>query len=163
MTFEKISNMPNVNDLKKIYLFDLLDPAQLEKVQQIAKEIDVIAGDYVFDEGADAKSLFLIKHGSVEILKKSGNGNDASVAILSSGSHFGEMSLIDKMPRAAAAVAKENLKLIEIDFSAIDALCQADLKMGLKIYKAFASALCRRIRQTTGDLSSLKELKLRSV
>lgn len=155
--------MATIQLLKKGYLFEALLPEELEALAEVITERDVIAGDYVFDEGATAAALFIIKSGAVEILKKGAGGDEQKVAVLSTGSHFGEMAFIDRMPRAAAAMTRENTKLLELSYEAIDKLIASKPEVGLKIYKALAIVLCHRIRQTTGDLSSLKELKLRHV
>jgi CRP-like cAMP-binding protein len=151
----------NTQLLKKGFLFESLTADELEAISEIVTEKDVIAGDYVFDEGASATSLFVIKSGTIEILKKGSGGDEQTVAHLSPGSHFGEMAFIDKEPRAAAAMAKENVKLLEIKYADLDHLINAKPPIGHNIYKALATTLCRRIRQTTNNLSSLKELKLK--
>lgn len=146
--------------LTKCYLFENLQPDELEAICEIAREKDVIAGDYVFDEGAQATALYLIRHGSVEILKKS-TEDEMRVTELSAGSHFGEMSFLDRAPRAASVMARENVKLIEIGFEDLERLLNAKQAMGFKVFRSMAAVLSRRIRQTTGDLTSLKQLKLR--
>src|SRR5262245_8534904 len=106
----------NTQLLKKGSLFQELAADELEAIAEIVKEKDVIAGDYVFDEGAAATSLYVIKHGTVEILKKGSGGDEQTVTQLTGGSHFGEMAFIDREPRAAAAMAKENVGLLEINY-----------------------------------------------
>ena len=153
--------MADIQLLKKGYLFEQLSPDELEQVAAVVKTRDIIAGDYVFDEGAPASSLFIIKHGSVEILKKGAGGDEHSVTQLSAGSHFGEMAFVDHAKRAAAAQAKENVKLLEIAYADLERVISSNPAIGAKVFRSLAAILCRRIRQTTGDLSSLKELKLR--
>lgn len=153
----------NIEFLKKGYLFENLFPEELEAVAQIAKEKDIIAGDYVFDEGAEATALYIIKAGSVEILKKGSGGDEQTVTQLSAGSFFGEMAFIDRAPRAAAVMSREITKLIEIGYNDLETLIKSQPAIGNKMFRSMAAVLCRRIRQTTSDLSSLKELKLRHV
>lgn len=157
-------NNPQLTDfLKKTYLFENLKAEELESLSEIAKTKDVIAGDYVFDEGTQATSLYILKSGAVEILKKASGGDEQTIAQISTGSPLGEMAFVDRMPRAAAAMVRENTKLIDIPYDALDKLIQSQPAIGHKIYKSIAVVLCRRIRQTSGDLSSLKELKLRHI
>lgn len=147
--------------LKKGTLFEMLTEEELEDLAKIVKERDVIAGDYVFDEGSEANCLFIVKHGAVEIIKSGKSGDDLRIAAFSSGVHFGEMAFVDRQPRAAGAMATENTKLLEVPFDALEAVVRKNADVGLKIYKALAQALCRRIRNTTNDFTSLKDLKLR--
>ncbi len=57
-------------------------------------------GDTIVSEGASGVGFFLVLDGSAEV-RKSGK----AVATLSKGQFFGEMSLIDDMPRSADVVA----------------------------------------------------------
>src|SRR5262249_8657161 len=99
-------------------------------------------------------------NGTIEILKKGGD-DEQRVATFSSGSHFGEMAFLDKSPRAASAQAKEPAKLLELRYASLEQLMQTQKDVGIKFYRNFAQALSRRIRQTTTDLSTLKDIKLR--
>lgn len=152
--------MVNTDILKKIYLFEGFSDADLKQVADIVREKDVIAGDAIFDEGGEATSLFILKSGTVEILKK-GNEDEQRVAAFSGGSHFGEMAFLDKSRRTASAIAKENCRLLEIGYAELEQLTQRQERIGFRLYKNLAQALSRRIRQTTVDLSTLRDLKLR--
>lgn len=149
--------------LKKVYLFQNFDEPQLRAIAQIAQDREVIAGDSIFTEGAKATSLMIISAGTVEITKRGGESEEQKVTIFSAGSHFGEMAFLDDEPRAASADAKENTKLVEIRFDGLRKLAEENQDLGLKLYRNLAQSLCRRIRQTTKDLSFLKELKLRQI
>lgn len=63
------------------------------------------AGDSIVTEGATGVGFFLILKGSAEVRKKG-----KVLAILSDGQFFGEMSLIDDMPRTADVVAVQPTK-----------------------------------------------------
>lgn len=155
--------MISVDLLKKVFLFQGFDDPELKSVAQIANEKEVIAGDSIFSEGQQATSLMIIGSGTIEILKRGGESEDQKVTIFSAGSHFGEMAFLDREPRAASAEAKENTRLVEIRFDDLESLARENQAIGLKLYRNLAQSLCRRIRQTTKDLSFLKELKLRQI
>lgn len=67
------------------------------------------AGDVIFRQGDDAKELFVIQRGSVEI--RLGN---RVLETLSDYAIFGEMALIDSAPRSAMAVAVSDVKLVSV-------------------------------------------------
>ena len=154
--------MVDVQILKKVSLFESLDASELEALAAIVRIKDFIAGDYIFSEGAPAHSLFLIQSGTIEIYNK-GVNEDVKIATLGAGSHFGEIPFFDPVERTGSAEARENTLVYEIDYSDLEALIKGNPALGMKFCKAVTRALCKRIRQTTHDLSSLKELKLRSV
>lgn len=156
--------MAEIELLKKGYLFESLTDDELVRVAGIARERALVTGDYVFEEGGMATSLFLVKQGTIEVLKKGSPTADVqSIASLSAGAYFGEMAFVDKAKRAASAVARENSQLLEVPYEPLEKLLVEQTGIGLKVYRSLSETLCRRIRQTTTNLSSLKELTLRHI
>ena len=68
-------------------------------------------GEIVFREGEETRDMFVVHQGQVEILKHAG-GHDVQLAVLERGSFFGEMSLLEGLPRSATARAVGNTKLL---------------------------------------------------
>jgi CRP-like cAMP-binding protein len=71
--------------------------------------LDFKAGDVIFREGDPARELFIIQSGEVEI--RLGN---RILETLPQYSIFGEMALIDNVPRSATAVAVSDAKLVPV-------------------------------------------------
>ena len=67
------------------------------------------AGDVIFHQGDEAKELFVIQNGKVEI--RFGN---RVLETLSDYAIFGEMALIDAATRSATAVAVSDVKLVPV-------------------------------------------------
>ena len=67
------------------------------------------AGDVIFSEGDDAKELFVIQNGRVELRL-----DNRVLETLSDYNIFGEMALIDAAPRSATAVAVTDVKLVPV-------------------------------------------------
>jgi CRP/FNR family transcriptional regulator, cyclic AMP receptor protein len=67
------------------------------------------AGDTIFKEGDDARELFVIQSGKVEI--RLGN---RVLETFSDYNIFGEMALIDAAPRSATAMAISDDKLVPV-------------------------------------------------
>jgi CRP/FNR family transcriptional regulator, cyclic AMP receptor protein len=67
------------------------------------------AGDVIFHQGDDAKELFAIHNGKVEVRL-----DDRVLETLSDYAIFGEMALIDAAPRSATAVAVSDVKLVPV-------------------------------------------------
>ena len=68
------------------------------------------AGQTIFNEGDSGESMYVVLEGVVDILKQGKVINS-----ITPGSVFGEMALIDRQPRSASAVARENSKIATID------------------------------------------------
>lgn len=68
------------------------------------RTVEFEAGQYIFREDEEADSAFIIKSGRIEITRAK-NGGESVMAILKPGEMFGEMALIDDLPRMASARA----------------------------------------------------------
>jgi len=71
------------------------------------------AGEIIFRQGDKAVDMFVIQSGVVEISR--GSGSERTVmATLRQGDFFGEMSLLESMPREADATATTATELLVI-------------------------------------------------
>jgi CRP-like cAMP-binding protein len=72
-------------------------------------------GSYIFRQFESGQEAFIIKSGSVQIIKatnKEGNTEEMVLSTLQAGAVFGEIALIDNKPRMASAKAiSENVTL----------------------------------------------------
>lgn len=152
--------MANSNLFQNVYLFKELSPGELQQISDLARTISYNPGDEIFMEGDEARSLYVIKYGSVKI-QHTGNDDSVSVATFGSGSHFGEMAFVDGEKRSATVIAIERTDLLTIDFQALQKLLDANPTMAVKVYRSLALFLCGRLRLTTNDLSFAREKNLR--
>ncbi|RVU34982.1 cyclic nucleotide-binding domain-containing protein [Hwanghaeella grinnelliae] len=77
------------------------------------KQRKVKAGDVIFKEGMPGEEAFMIRKGAVDITV-SFEGKTITIASLGPGEIFGEMALIDNLPRAAGAVAAVDSELLVV-------------------------------------------------
>src|SRR5437867_1644334 len=71
-------------------------------------------GHVLFHEGDAGEDMFIIQSGKVAIKKRVKEGGDATLAILEKGDFFGEMALLERLPRSATAEVIEDGDLIVI-------------------------------------------------
>ena len=71
------------------------------------------AGDVVFSEGNEAKYVFMVKTGTIEIVKQRYE-KQVSLAKRGVGQVFGEMALIDDRVRSAGAIALTDVECLRI-------------------------------------------------
>ncbi len=76
-------------------------------------EIRYIAGTRIFSEGDKADYAYMIEKGYVEISSNT-SGSKEVLAILSPGEIFGEMAILDGLPRSATAIAMHATTVIPI-------------------------------------------------
>jgi CRP-like cAMP-binding protein len=71
-------------------------------------------GEIIVREGEAGREMYVIQRGSVEVTKSLG-GREMVLATLERGTFFGEMSLLESLPRNATVRAKGDTELLVID------------------------------------------------
>lgn len=82
-------------------LFEGLDAEQLEAVADTATEIDFPADRVVARQGDIGTGFFIVVEGRVRVVR-----DGTTIARLGPGEFFGELSVIDRLPRIAQVVTE---------------------------------------------------------
>ncbi|UCG77677.1 MAG: cyclic nucleotide-binding domain-containing protein [Nitrospirota bacterium] len=144
--------MENIKLLKKIEFLNGLSTMELTKISRICKESVYEMGDEIVSEGDECNSFFIIKEGTVNVIK-----GDKTVSMLSDGSPIGEVSFIDRGPRSATVKAAKRTVLIEIPTREFDKALKEDKDMASIVYRSIAVTLCKRLRFTNDMLLILSD------
>ena len=103
-------------------------PVAKDRLRKIASYVRNVKMDYtseeltrtypnetmIFSEGEPGEEFFIIKEGSVKIVKVVDN-NEVLLAVLKPGDIFGEMALLESKPRGASAVAYGECQLMTVN------------------------------------------------
>jgi CRP-like cAMP-binding protein len=103
----------------------------------------VAAGESIVVEGGQAREMYLLRKGKVEIRV---HGN--AVETVGPGGIFGEMALIDQAARSATAVAVEDSEVVPIDETLFVSLVQDAPYFALDVMRTLVErirAMNRRI------------------
>lgn len=76
------------------------------------------AGEFLFREGSEAKSLFLVKVGRISI-RKSIDAGYVEIAQVGPNQILGEIGFFDHRPRSADVVAVTYCEVVEIPYEAL--------------------------------------------
>jgi CRP/FNR family cyclic AMP-dependent transcriptional regulator len=68
-------------------------------------------GECIFEEGDTGRDLYIIQSGSVQIKKKA-NNSEFEMTVFQKGDFFGDMALLQSLPRYASAYAKGKTRLL---------------------------------------------------
>ena len=144
---EMVSHIPMFRSLS------LEDRAELASLLRIQK---VKAGEVLFRKGSEGTTLYLIQSGAVKIVLPSRLGDEMIVTIFSEGDFFGEMALLDNMPRSADAIAVDPTVLLLLNRS--DFLHFLQKSNGA--IEAILSSLSIRLRRTDDLLEDTSFLNI---
>jgi CRP-like cAMP-binding protein len=108
-----------------------------------AVTVEFGAGETIFREGDLGTEMYIINEGKVEILNRMGE-EDRVLAVLEKGDFFGEMSVLEDLPRAATARALSDARLLQINGSTFDQMLQGNPEIAVRMMRK----LSRRLRET---------------
>lgn len=94
------------------------------------------AGHLIFKEGDAAINMFIIRSGKIRIFKKVAD-YEHTIAVLSTNDFFGEMALVNNLPRNACAQVLEECELFSIHKSDLYDLLQKKPDIAHTISKIF--------------------------
>lgn len=100
--------------LEQLFLSKKVSKADFERVCGIVEEIELFAGDVLFDEGDPGGKAYIIQEGKLEVVKTSGE-RDVLLAVRGPGEVIGEMSLLEQAPRMATVRARTDSNLIALN------------------------------------------------
>lgn len=95
--------------MKKSLTSWLLEELLSDKYQQSAFIREYVPGSYIFRVGDEGDYLGVLLSGRIDIRK-----GEKLISVAGAGEIFGEMGLIDHLPRAADVVAVSQCRIMEI-------------------------------------------------
>lgn len=127
-----------------------LEDAELARLAEVCEERTMAEGTTVFLENMPGESLFLIRKGAIRISRMFAEGDEKTLVVLGPEDVFGEMAVIDGLPRAATARAAEDAVLVGLKKRDFDTLCRTDPVLALKLALNITRIFARRVREA-GD------------
>lgn len=97
--------------IKQIPLFAPLSPSEQEMLASLLKRRSIRKDDFLFHKGDEGTALYIIYKGLIKIAVTTRRGDEVTLAMLTDGDFFGEMALLDDLPRSADAMALEDTQL----------------------------------------------------
>jgi signal transduction histidine kinase len=132
--------------LKGIALFKDIPSDAFDDIAGKFSVQEYSCGEKIFLENTIAESLYIIVNGTVDVLKKSLDSavNEEFLIERGSGDFFGEMSIMDDLPRSATIRAKsETVKVLILKKEDFIQMCQT--------YTCLAYAVAKRISATVRE------------
>ena len=131
--------------LQRNYLFRGLPDAALQRLAALATRRSYDKGEIIFAQGDEGNSLYGVASGRVRISASGSGGQEVFLNIMEPGDTFGEIAVMDGLPRTAAATALDQATLIVIKRRDFLQLIEREPKLALHLLKL----LCERLRWTS--------------
>ena len=131
-----------VEALKRTSLFADLTRKQLTELAKVTEDVDVAAGKVLCEQGRRGEEFFLIMEGEVEVTRAG-----EKLATFGSGDFFGEIALVEDVPRTATVTARTPLRFFVL--TRRNFLRLLDEQPGLE--REVMRALARRLASASDD------------
>ena len=145
--------------LKNTLFFEGLTREELDQVSNVCSLEEFSKGDRIFSEGAPGDEFYIIVSGGVRIEKEIPKSGPETLRVLKPGEEFGEMALVEEMPRSASAVADEDSRLVSIGKSDLDSLFGENHSIASKMLTTFCRTMSSRLRESSQRMIRLFEEK----
>jgi CRP-like cAMP-binding protein len=100
-------------------------------------------GHVLFHEGEEGEDMYIIQSGKVAIKKRVQEG-ETTLAVLEKGDFFGEMALLERLPRSATAEIQEEGDLIVISGEVFGDMIKANPEIAVRMLRKYSI----RLRET---------------
>ena len=148
----------NLEILKELDIFSELDSSAIRKLCQLFEEKIFNQGEIIFEEGSVENSMMIITSGEVRVSQKADQSTEEALVVLKRGDFFGEMALLDDLPRSATTIAHTNVIIFEIGRNNFINFVETDQKSGVKVLLKLARILSSRLRETDTKLKTFVNL-----
>ncbi len=136
--------------LKRSPVFAEVKTEDLRAVAQSLEEEQYFSGDRVFDINEYGDRMYIVQSGRIGISLHADSSKKDFVAELGAGECFGEMNLVDELPRSATAHVVEDTTLLSLEKSRLRGLVINYPELSLGMLKGMSLRL-RQVNQKLGN------------
>ncbi|MCL4478709.1 MAG: Crp/Fnr family transcriptional regulator [Deltaproteobacteria bacterium] len=143
-------NMSN-ETIKCIDIFSEFTENELSKLSQHLTQRHVNKNATLFYQNDPGDALYFISKGEVRIYLIGLSGREITLAVFKDGQFFGEMSLLDGMPRSASAITTEDTDFLVLKRDNFIEVVKENPEIGIKLLEEMS----RRLREADGLIENL--------
>lgn len=138
--------------VRSAYFFRSLADPVVEEIARACRHADFEAGATVFREGDAGDELFLVVHGEIEVWKHHESADRSLLARYGAGRFFGEMALVDELPRSATAVAAVDSHLLALARSDFHGLVMRYPELAMSVMRSLSAIVRESNESFVADL-----------
>jgi CRP-like cAMP-binding protein len=142
-----------LNLLKSMLLLKRMPERSLKALAEFLKPRELADGTVVFEEGARGMSLYFLATGRIRISKGALNGATKELAVLAPGDFFGEMAILDAVPRSATATSVGPSLVFELFRDDLTRWSKASPLLAVQFYTELGQVQSKRLRRASRELT----------
>lgn len=142
--------------LRRSFIFRDLDETLLGRLARLSQTHRLAAGSLLFHQGEEGDALYGVAEGLIRIWVSGDSGKELTLQLLEPGDVFGEIALLDGLPRSASAEAIEDSLLVVVRREAFLPLLEAESGLARHVIEL----ICERLRDSTNRASEFAFLGL---
>jgi CRP/FNR family transcriptional regulator, cyclic AMP receptor protein len=138
----KLASIPMFADLSRDDLECLASLVQYRRFQK---------GAFIVSRGEMGTCMYLLASGRVKVSLASSEGRELVLNHLEAPAHFGEMALVDALPRTADVIATADVEVFSLDGKDLAEAVRIEPRIALSL----VATLSRRLRHTIARLEDM--------
>jgi HEAT repeat protein/ATP/ADP translocase len=128
-------------ELRRVPLFERLEPEDLQRVAQVADERSFAPGTAIVTEGEVGNELFVILEGRVRVERLEADGSTRQIRTYEPGDHFGELAVLLERPRVATVVADDAVRTLVIGGDGLTAILRERPEASMAMLQTLAERI----------------------
>lgn len=118
-----------------------LNKDELLRIAECKSSYTIKKGESIFSEGENVNGIFCVKDGICKMTKRSTNGNEQIIKLISKGELLGQRSMISDEPVNLSAVALEDMEVCFIPKSEIMSFFNRNNQFSMQVMKTICGDL----------------------
>jgi CRP/FNR family cyclic AMP-dependent transcriptional regulator len=127
--------------LARLEVFSALEERELREVAQLAVPRSYERGEVIFREGDTGDTCYVIRSGSVSVMREHQDGRVIALAELRAGAMFGELSMFGGETRSATVETLEPTRAVALLAADFQRLLRSHPQIAVKMLNALADRL----------------------
>jgi CRP-like cAMP-binding protein len=132
-----------------------LSDSEVEILGTLMDERSLADDEFLFEDGKADDSLHIILTGKVEVVKRTGDDNFASLAVLREGELAGELSFIDGAPHTVGLRALCETRVLSLKRKAFEGIIDSNPQLVYKVMRAVARSAHRIVHRMNTEFVEL--------
>ena len=138
--------------LSETEFFKGIDSEVMNRITAIYNKEDHPKDTVLFKKDEDAKSLFILKGGTVNLVIQ--NGGTLAIPLSNPGEIFGLSGMVESGVYLASGICATDCKVVKIDTDKLDEILDQHPDVGLILIKRLAAVISKKLSNLYRDLLS---------